>query len=527
MDTLLQDLRYALRALRRSPGVTFVAVLTLTLGIGATTAIFSIVNAVLLQPLPYPAADRLAVLAGTRGEERGRLIAIADVDDWRARNRTFDDIGMQRTQSVNLTGSEAPERIIGSYVSANTLHLLGARAALGRLFTREEAAPGSGQRVTILSDAAWRTRFASDTGIVGRTLTLDGRPHRVIGVLSDGYRDPLGAIDVFLPIASAPSPMWFQRDNPTVWAYGRLKAGVTMAQAQEDLSRVARELAAQYPASNAQVGASVRDLRETIVGPVKATLLTVLGFVAVVLLIACANVANLQLARAAARAREISLRAALGAGRIRLVRQLLTESLVIAALGGAAGVLAATWGIQALVALVPGGLPTFGAIGLDSRVLAFSVAITVASGLLFGLAPALHAARAGLSAALQQRDAGVERTRRLDPRTALVAAQLALCIVLLIGAGLLTRSLRKLANVDPGFDPSHVLTAEFRLPRARYATDEAIVTFMTSALERIRAVPGVRDAALIQAIPLSGNWSSSNFVPDNRPGLGASEQPEA
>ena len=526
MDTLLVDLRYALRALRRSPGFTLVAVLTLALGIGANSAIFSIVNAVLLQPLPYPAADRLALLAGARGKEI-RLISIPDVDEWRARNRTFEDIGIQRSQSVNLTGAEAPERLTGSYVGANTMHLLGARTVLGRLFTPEETAPGSGQRVTLLSAATWRARFASDSGILGRMVTLDGRPHRVIGVVSDSYRDPFSAIDVFLPIASAPSAGWFQRDNPTVWAYGRVKPGVTIEQAQADLSRVARELAALYPASNAQAGASVRALREALVGPVKATLLTVLGFVAVVLLIACANVANLQLARAAVRAREISLRVALGAGRARLVRQLLTESLVIAVVGGAAGVVAASWGVPAIVALVPGGLPTFSQVGLDARVLAFSAVITVAAGLLFGLAPAVHAVRRGLSAALHQRDAGVERPRRLDPRSVLVAAQLASCIVLLIGAGLLTRSLRKLTQVDPGFDPAHVLTAEFRLPRTRYASDPAIVSFMTTALERIRAVPGVREAALVQSIPLSGNWNATDYVPDTRPGLAAGDRPEA
>ena len=520
MDTLLQDLRYALRTLRQSPGFTAVAVLTLALGIGANTAIFGVVDAVLLQALPYPDAAQLVVLSAARGDQQQLLISVPEAEDWRARNRTLTDIGIQRTQSVNLTGTEAPDRLVGSYVTASTLHILGARVTLGRLFGPEETLPGSGQRVVILSAAAWKTRFGADSSVLGRSVTLDGRPHRVIGVLSDAFRDPFSPVEVFLPIASAPSQSWFTRGSPSFWAFGRLKTGVTLEQAQGDLSRVARDLAQEYPSPNANTGASVRRLRDSIVGPVRDTLLIVLAFVAVVLLIACANVANVQLARAVSRSREMSLRAALGAGRARLVRQLLTESVVLASLGGVAGVLAARWAIGALVALVPDGLPSVvGDVGLAPGVLAFAVAITAAASLLFGAAPALRASRGDLRGALQNRGGALARHGRVDPRLVLVSAELALCVVLLIGAGLLTRSLRALTRVDPGFNPANILTAEFRLPRARYASDQSITTFMTQALEQIRAVPGVRDAALVQSIPLSGNWGTTTYVPDTRPSL--------
>jgi len=520
MDTLLQDLRYALRTLRQRPGFTAVAVLTLALGIGANTAIFGVVDAVLLKALPYPNAAQLVVLSAARADQQQLLISVPEAEDWQARNRTLIDIGIQRTQSVNLTGTEAPDRLVGSYVTASTLHILGARAAVGRLFGPEETSPGSGLRVVILSAAAWKTRFGADSSVLGRSVTLDGRPHRVIGVLSDAFRDPFSPVDVFLPIASAPSQSWFTRGSPSFWAFGRLKPGVTPEQAQDDLSRVARDLAQEYPSPNANTGASVRRLRDSIVGPVRETLLIVLAFVAVVLLIACANVANVQLARAVTRSREMSLRAALGAGRARLVRQLLTESVVLASLGGVAGVLAARWAIGALVALVPDGLPSVvGDVGLAPGVLAFAVAITAAASLLFGAAPALHASRGDLRGALQNRGGALARHGRVDPRLILVSAELALCVVLLIGAGLLTRSLRALTRVDPGFNPANVLTAEFRLPRARYASDQSITTFMTQALEQIRAVPGVRDAALVQSIPLSGNWGTTTYVPDTRPSL--------
>ena len=524
MDSLIQDLRFAIRTLTRRPAFTLVAVLTLMLGIGANTAIFSVVSAVLLRALPYPAADRLVVLERRQGAQRGMVIAIPDVDEWRAQNHSFEDIGVQRVQSVNLTGTESPDRLIGAFVSANTFRILGAHARIGRLFTDEETREGTAARVAVISSGTWKARFGADSAILGRSITLDGRPHTVIGVTADDYKEPFGDIDAWLPITSAPSPTWFTRANPSVWAFGRLKPGVTVAAAQADLDRIDHAIAVAYPETNAQFTPEIRELRDVVVGPVRASLLILLGFVGVVLLIACANVANLQLARAVSRSREMSLRAALGAGRRRLIRQVLTESLALSVMGGVLGVVVARWAVRALVGLVPGGiLPAFGKVGLDPLVLAFSAGITIVAGLIFGAAPAIHGSRADLQETLQVRSGDASTRHGVDIRNLFVALELALCIVLLVAAGLLTRSLSAITRIDPGFDAGHLLTAEFRLPRARYSNDTLVAAFMTRALAQIRTVPGVRSAAFIQAVPLSGNWGTTTYVPDNQPGLSNAE----
>nr|MBA3497402.1 ABC transporter permease [Gemmatimonadales bacterium] len=495
---LRQDIAHALRQLRRAPAFTTVALLTLVLAIGANTAIFSAVRAVLLRPLPYPHADRLAVLwARAPGEDR-ILISFPDLEEWRARNRTFEEIGVVRTQSVNVTGTGRPDRLLGSFVTANTLRLLGVRAAHGRLFSDAETHRGTGQRVAVLSHAAWTSRYGADPAVVGRTLALNGLPTVVIGVSGVGFQGPFGPTEVWLPVTSPPNTNWFERDNPTWWGVGRLKPGVTHAQASADLSAIAGALAARFPETNAGVDALVIPLHDFLVGDVRPALLILLGFVALILLIACANIANLQLARATARQREMSLRAALGAGRGRLVRQLLTESVVLAAIGGAAGILVGRWAIATLVATVPGGLPVFGPgglpvfgeVGLDAGVLGFSVAITLGAGLLFGAIPARYAARADLANALQSRGAAGASGGRGDVRNTFVAVQLALCIVLLVGAGLLSRSLARVQQQRLGFQPERLLTAEFRLPAAKYANDTVVAQFAARALERLRAVPG-------------------------------------
>ncbi|HEY5219085.1 MAG TPA: ABC transporter permease, partial [Gemmatimonadaceae bacterium] len=405
MDTIVQDLRYAFRTLAKRPGFTVVAVLTLMLGIGANTAIFSVVNAVLLRPLPYPATDRLAVLWGSNAQQQQLLFSVPDFEEWRARNHSFDDMGIERTQSVNLTGIDKPDRLIGDFVDSHTLRILGARTAMGRLFTDPETMIGAGQQVALISHAVWASRFGSDPHMLGRTLTLNGRPFVVVGVLAADFQDPYSGVEVYLPITSPPNPRWLTRDNPNVWAIGRMKPGVTTTEAQRDVSAIAADLARAYPQTNAGMTAVVQPLRDSLVGNVRPFLLIVLGAVAFVLLIACANVANLLLARAAARQREMSLRAALGAGRSRLVRQLLTESVTLSVIGGVAGVLAARWGIVALVVAVPGGLPAYGAMGINSHVLMFSMAITLGAGLMFGAAPAVFAARANLNDALTTRSA--------------------------------------------------------------------------------------------------------------------------
>ena len=526
LETVLHDAWLALRGMAKRPAFTCVAIITLMLGIGANTAIFSVVIAVLLRPLPYPHADRLAVLWATNSTNKQLLASIDDVNDWRARTRTFDDIGMVRTQSVNLTGAGTPDRLIGSFVTANSLTLLGAHAALGRLFATSETQRGTGQAEAIVSYEAWRTRFGSDRGILGRTLVLNGRPHVVIGVTDSTFTDPFSA-DVWLPITSAPDPNWFQRGNASVWAVGRVRDGVSMDRAQQDLSAVAAELAREYPATNAGSGALVIPLRDWMVGNVRPTLLIVLAFVGVVLLIACANVANLQLARATGRRREMSLRAALGAGRSRLVRQLLTENLVLSALGGAAGVLFAWWAVGVLVNAVPGGLPAFANVALDRAVLLFSALLTVGAGLLFGIVPALQASRSRLTDALTLRTGDAGHGRRLDPRQAFAALQLALCIVLLAGAALLERSLGALRDVNVGFDPHNVLTAEFRLPAAKYRSDTAVTEFMERSIGAIRSIPGVQSAALVNAVPLSGNFGLNAYLPEGAPPTDPAQEPTA
>jgi putative ABC transport system permease protein len=527
-DTVMHDVRYALRSLRRSPGFAAAAILTLALGIGANTAIFSVVEAVLLRSLPYRDADRIVVLWAARGEDKQLLAAYTDVMEWRTRARTLEDIGVMRGMSVNLTGRETPERLGGEFVSASVFSVMGARAGIGRLFTAEETTPGTGQAVAVLSDAAWRTRFGADRGIVGRSILLNNVPHVVVGVMAPEYQTPVGATDVWLPITSIPSRSTFDRGVRNVWAVGKLRPGLAPEAAQRDLNDIARRLAAESPATNAGIGVTVVPLREQVAGAIRPALLTLLVAVAAVLLIACANVANLQLARAAVRRHEISVRVAMGAGGGRLVRQLFTESLVLAAIGGGLGVLLAVWGLAALVGAVPGGLPAFGPVGIDLPVLAFSAALTLVAGAVFGLAPSWHAARTGPGRALRVQAAGAaEAPGWFDLRSTLVAAELALCIVLLVGAGLLTRSVARLRAVDPGFAPDHLLTFQFRLPPSKYDTPDRIAAFFAAAADQVRAVPGVRAAAFVSATPFSGNWGSVSYEPEGRPAAAPGQEPEA
>ena len=514
LTELRQDVRLAFRHLRRAPAFAAVAVLTLVLAIGANTAIFSAVSAVLLRPLPYPHADRLAAIWGTLGDSPRVLLSYPDLVEYRARSRTLDDLGIVRGQSVNLTGSDRPDRLFGAFVTANVLRLFGARAQLGRLFTDEESKVGTAARVAVLSHAVWTSRFGADTGLVGRTLVLNGIPQQVIGVLGAEYQDPYGPTEVWLPITSAPNPDWLTREGPAFWAVGRMRPGVTAAEASADLSRIAAELAAEFPATNAGRGAALQPLRDSLVGEIRPALLILLGFVALILVIACANIANLQLARATARRREMSLRAALGAGRGRLVRQLLTESVVLALIGGTVGVLVARWGISGLVTMVPDGLPSFGEVGLDRRVLLFSLAITIGAGLVFGAVPARYGTRGQLADALQGR--GADLLGGTGVRQLFVAVQLGLCIVLLVGAGLLVRSFSRLQQVPVGFNVDHLVTAELRLPVTKYDDDTLIAAFGHQALERLRAIPGVRSAALVEAIPLSGNWGMTDYRVEGR-----------
>ena len=518
IDWLRQDVRYAVRSLRRKPGFTAVAVLTLALGIGASTAIYSVVHAVLLSALPYPDADRIVAIWGAQGEDRQAFTAYTDVQDWRARSRSFAEIGMIRGQSVNLTGGDAPDRLGGEFITAETFAVLGAKAARGRLFTAEETRPGNDVAVAVLSDQMWRGRLGSDPAVVGRTLVLNGRPTAVIGVLGPGQQSPFGAaIDVWLPVTAIPSgPINFQRGERNVWAVGRLKPGVALAEAQAELSDLAAQLAVEYPATNAGVGVAVRSLRDQISGSIRPVLLTLLAAVVLVLLVACANVANLQLARALSRRQELSLRAALGAARGRLFRQLFTETLVLAGLGGAAGIWLAVLGVDAIVGALPGGLPNDVPVSVDRPVLLFSLGVTLLAAMASGLAPAWYGLRASLIEGLKVRGAG-SVFGRIDPRSVLVVVELVLCLVLLVGDGLLLRSLARMQQVHPGFDSENLLTFQFRLPAAKYTEPEQMAAFFGPAVEAIRRVPGVTSAALVSATPMSGNWGTTGYLVAGKP----------
>lgn len=512
MEDLGRDLVHAGRSLRRSPAFSLAVIGTLALGIGAVAVIYGVVHAVLLRPLPYPESERLVTVWTRSTDEPKGGVSYPDFLDWRARARELDGLGVMRPISVNLTGLDRPDRLVGVYASASVFRLLGARPALGRLFDDAESEVGTAQPVVVLTHAAWQARFGGDPAILGRTVTLNGAPMTVIGVLGARFEPPYGDADVWIPIALFRS---LERDSRTMMVLGRLRAGGSVAAAQQDLAAVAAQLEREHPATNADVGVNLVPLRDDLFGDVRPSLLTLLAAVFGVLLIACFNVANLQLTRAAARHTELSLRAALGAGRGRIVRQLLTESTVLGVVGGALGVLLAAASLGLVRASVPATVFYFGDIALDGPVLAFAAAVTLATAIAFGVAPALGASRAGLGEGLRVRGA---RSARLGGRFALrdafVVAQVSLSLVLLLCAGLLVRTLGALASVDPGFDPSGLITMELRLPPVKYPTRERQTAFMERALEEIRRTPGVSDAALARTLPLSGNSAVASYGAD-------------
>jgi putative ABC transport system permease protein len=491
-------------------------VLTLALGIGATTAIYSVVDAVLLRSLPFPHADRIVTLWGTLGGTTSEpvLAAHADIMDWRERSRSFESIGVMRGLSVNITGSATPDRLDAMLVSPEVFEILGATVALGRTFTADEARPRAGARVAVLTSGAWRTRFGADPDVLGRSIVLNGQPHVVIGVFADNFYVPMGGSDVWLPISSIPWQGTFDRGNQNVFAVGRLRPGVSPNAARRELDAIASDLTREHPATNAGVGATVIPIRDQIVGGLRGSLLIVFAAVGLLLLIACANVANLQLARGASRAHEISLRTALGAARGRLVRQLLTESMVLALAGGLLGVVFAVLAVP-LVMVLPNGLPTHSPVTVNGNVLLFALSLSVLSALLFGLPPAMRSTRAGLRSTLNVRQDSTDAGSIRDGAVVTVG-QLALCTALLIVAGLLTRSLWRLSDVDPGFDAAHVLGAEFRLPLGKYGPHHRRTAFFERALSELRSVPGVVDATLASSLPLSGSFTVNTYEVDGQ-----------
>ncbi|MBF5045668.1 ABC transporter permease [Aggregicoccus sp. 17bor-14] len=525
MDTLLQDLRYAVRLMRQSPGFTLAAVLALALGIGANSAVFSVVNGVLLRPLPYPRAQELTTVHTTFAAQglEGLALSVPEYEDVRTQTRGFASWGALAQADETLAGADGPERLQVGLVTASWLPTLGVGTVLGRGFTPEEETPGR-DKVVVLGHALWRTRFGADPGIVGRSVTLEGEPYTVVGVLAEGVAQPAGT-QLYQPLALGPDARAESlRGTRYLQVLGRRAQGVSEAAAHAEVARVAGELARAhpeaYPASKAW-RLDVSSLGEETVGGVRGTLWLLLGAVGFVLLIACTNVASLLLARAAARGRELSVRAALGAARSRLARQLLTESLLLSLLGGALGLLLALWGTEALVAWVGDGLPRASEVRPDAAVLLFTLAVSVGTGLLFGLAPALSGSRADLHAAMREGSRGTGGTRAVRLRSLFVVSQVALALVLLVGAGLLVRSFVRLQAVDPGFRPEGVLSARVSLPDGAYPDAAARARFHTAWLEQVRALPGVEAAGLTTLLPLRGRADRGLDVEGVEPPAGA------
>jgi putative ABC transport system permease protein len=524
MDTVLQDIRYAIRMCVRTPGFTIIAVVALALGIGANTAIFTIVNAVLLERLPFREPDRIVSLweEGAHRPGHNNTLGPANFIRWRERSFSFDAMAGMVDTRANLTGRGDPEEIVVQNVEAQFFPILGVSPLIGRTFTdTENRDPQS--LVVILGYDFWQRRFAGDPAIVGQTIQLNGRLQTVVGVMPQGFRLFIKEFS----LAGKPSDLWAPYVLPAsardaggryMQAIARLKPGVPIARAQTELSAIAAALATEFPARNAGWGARVLPLHAQLSGEYRTALLVLSGAVAFVLLIACANVANLLLARGAARQREIAIRTALGAARSRVVRQLLTESFVLAALGGAFGLLVAQWGIALLLALSPVDLNTTGAVSLSYPVLLFTASASLLTAIVCGLAPAFEGSRADIQEALKdgarQVGAGI-RHRRL--RQTFVVAEIALAVVLLVGAGLMLRSFGSLRRVNPGYTTSNVLTMRLQLPGTKYRDEAQRIRFFREAIARIQEVPGVQAAGAISYLPLSGLGAGTGFTIEGQP----------
>src|SRR5919198_6010446 len=514
MGTLLQDLRYGLRVLLKQPGFTAVAVFAAALGIGANAAIFSVVNAVLLRPLPYKEPQRLVLLHENLPRLGWSLLNVSPAEylDYKEQNRTLSGVAAFEGLSLNLTGQGEPVRVEAERVSPDLFALLGVSPARGRAFAAEEDRAGAG-RVVVLSHGLWQRQFGADPSVVGRTVRLDGEPYTVVGVMPAGFQFPyaktsfIAPAELWVPLAISDEERKNRAASFDYGVVGRLKPGVTLAEAQADIERVAADSQRQHPdicRGDAQVTPTVVGFEQETVQGVRPLLLILAGVVGLVLLIACANVANLLLARATARRREIAVRRALGAGTLRLVRQLLTESLLLSLMGGAAGLLLASWAIDLIKRFAPVDVPRLYDAGLNPRVLVFTLAASLATGLLFGLAPALDGSRLDVGAALKEAEGRAGRGRegrRL--RSLLVVFETAAALVLLVGAGLLVNSLARLLRVPPGFEPEGVAVARTAMPRSRYSEVEQSRQAYRRVLERLAAVPGVRSAAVASNLPLA------------------------
>jgi putative ABC transport system permease protein len=512
----MNDLRFALRQLRKTPGFTFTAILTLALGIGANTAIFSVIYAVLLQPLPYPDGDRIVILTETDSNQPQISVAYPDYVDWKRDNTVFENIAVSRRESFNLSGlpGRAPEQVPGGLVTGNFFKVIGLQPQLGRVFTEEEDRVG-GPAVCVISDKLWQRVFARDPNVLGKTINFGNQPYTIVGVMPPQMFSPRTA-EVWFPLTRRTGDaMWQSRDNhPGLFGWARLKEGVTIEKALAEMKEIQARLAIQYPKSNTGVSVTITKLLDNQVGEYRNSLSLLLGAVGLVLLIACANLANLLAARGAARAREFAVRAAVGASRWQIIRQLLIESFVLALAGGLLGLCLAAWGRDLLVALAPPGVPRFQNVALSGWVLVFSLALSFVTSVVFGLWPAWHTSRADIQLALKSgghgssESPGARRSRDL-----LVVAEVALTLVLLSTAGLVLKSFANARNLGLGFDPQLLLSARVDLPEPTYSDAKKLMNFHEALMQKLSVLPGVQNAALAANPPLMTGWQTS-FLPE-------------
>jgi putative ABC transport system permease protein len=523
MGTLIQDVRYAVRVMLKQPMFSAIAVIALALGIGANTAIFTVVNAVLLRPLPYDDPDSLVWLWDTQPQLATAPASLPDFIDWRDQNHSFEYMAAYQGGNMFIDDGNGARDVSVGIVTPDFFPLFRVKPILGRTFSEEETQPGR-FRVAVLSQALWQRQFGADPNVLGQSVQLSGAAYTIIGVLPAGFSYPYEA-ELWRPFLIDPKQL--NRGPHYLRVVGRLKPGVMLPAAQAEMSAIASRLAQQYPDKIAGHGIKLELLSDVVVGDIGTALFVLLGAVGFVLLIACANVANLQMVRAGARQKEIAIRTALGATRTRIVRQLLTESILLAFAGGAAGLALAVWGVDALISLSTDAIPRAREIGIDSKVASFTILVSLLTGILFGLAPALQVSKPDLTDALKESGRTTAGARRSRLRSLLVVSEIALSLVLLIGAGLMIRSFVMLNNVDPGFNSNNLLTMGVTLLRTRYPEDEGVAAFYSQLLERLSTAPGVMAAGAIGELPLSGNNTSDYFTIEGRPEVTKEERPLA
>ena len=524
LQGLVRDIRFGVRTLVRSPGFTVVALVTMALGIGANTALFSVVNGVLLKPLPYPKAERIVSMTETNLSRGWSTFTVSPLNfrDWQEQSRSIEIMAAYWPRDLTYTGGDRPERLAALKVSEDYLEVLGGEPMLGRGFTEEDMVPDRGG-VVILDHGFWQGPFGGDREVLGSSMVLDGVPHTIIGILPEGWRHPLArtGLDVLLPLTPDP---WWNRGNHFLRGIGRMSPGVTVERAQADLSSIAAALEAEYPGPNGGWGATVRPLDEVIVGRARPQLLILLASVGLVLLIACVNVAQMTLARGSGRGQEMAIRTALGAGRGRVIRQLLAESLLLSLSGGLLGVLVAVWGVRGFTMTWPQILPRMQEIDVSGAVLLFSMGLALASGVISGILPAVSVAGSNVGEMLRKSSWGVTATsslRRL--RGGLVVVEVALAVVLLVGSGLMVRSFVALNGEDPGFETANRLAFSTQLPEAEYPTPADTRAYGEASLARLASIPGVESVALTTLIPVSGRDFISGLTIEGRPRSGPND----